>query len=378
VNEKISTTRRRSRLLFAGPEFRYELLHALVEHVDDESLVVAARQPLHGGGEAQSVILRRVVLPPAEERRQRAAEEVQLSQRLSHPNITPVLGLEEHEGVPYVVTEYMPGCFLTSAMDTALLQERNLSPALSCYVAAEVAEVLHYLHHLTGEGGRPLRLVHRAVCPASIRLGNEGQVKLGHFGMAWVEGVERLRTPPRVLRAELGYAAPEVFRCEPVDARADLYSLGLVLLEMLTGYYPFDPSDISLPPGEPPEAERYSAEVQVERSAWATPGELAQRVWRFGPEDVERAARELPEPLKRVLHKALRHHPADRYQTGAELRDELRAYLSRLGKPFGPAEAAAELKALLEPLWPGEMAAYPVEEHVFPTPEETEQQQTLH
>lgn len=353
-----------SRLLFEGQEYRYEFIRTLVEHEDHEPLVIARRRPRQGEA-PHLVLIRRVVMPPGEERRLRAAEEVQLATRLHHPNISRVFTLEEYEGEPYVIMEHMSGCFLATAMDVALLQERRLSPAFACYIAAEVADALHYAHHLEGEDGRPLRVVHRAVSPMSIRLGRSGEVKLGHFGAAYSEQPGRLRTPPLVLRADLTYAAPEVFLFEPLDGRADLFSLGVVLLEMLTGRYLLDLPDLPPVPGGPPGAAQYSAEVHAERRAWAPPGELAHHVLSLRPEEVERAAGDVPEPLKRVLHKALRREPAERYQTGGEMREELRSYLRDLGRPFGPPEAAEELASLLEPGSLREIAALPIERGVL-------------
>jgi serine/threonine-protein kinase len=357
-------------LLFEGRDHRYEYLRPLVEHQDYNPLVLARRTPLRGGGPATPVVLRRVVLPPRRERRQRALEEVQLAALLSHPRIARVYGLEEHEGRPYVVTEYVPGCFLEAASATALLEGRTLSTGLACYIAAEVAEALHYAWHHASEGGVALRIVHRAVSPMTIRLGHQGEVKLTDFGVAWSNLTGRLRTAPQVLRANVAYGAPEVVRLQRPDGRADLYSLGLVLLELLSGQSPLDPPEVAQPTEESPEVTRYNARVRTECPTWTSGGQLADRIQRFGPEDVERVARGVPGQLKRILHKALRGNPEDRYQTGAELREDLRAYL-RLGRPFGAAEAAAELAPLLfQKKSPQETRAFPTEKGVLPTPEE--------
>ena len=286
-------------------------------------------------------------MPPEDERRQRAVEEVQLATRLRHPGIVQVYGLEEYEGAPYVVMEHTQGIFLATAMETALLLGKTLAPPHAVYIAAEVAEALHYAWNSQGEDGRPLHLVHRAVSPTSIRLEFGGRVKLTDFGVAYSRMVGRLDTPSKVLRADLAYAAPEVMRRQKPDGRADLYSLGMVLLEMLSGQYPLDPPDVNVPYSGSSEVSRYNARVRPERPTWTSPGELANRILSFGPDDVERVAQQVPEPLKCILHKALHAHPDDRYQTGGEMRDELRAWLASQGNPFGPSEAEAELGTLL-------------------------------
>jgi serine/threonine-protein kinase len=358
-------------LLFTGATFRYEFIRPLLEHEDYEPTVVAWRKPLKGRAPARRVLLKRVLLPPKGERHQRASEEARLATFLDHPNITHVLGLESHQGEPYMVTEYLEGCFLETAQEAALLQGGKLSPAFAAYAASEVADALHYAHRSLGEGGQPLHLVHRALSPMRIRLGLQGEVKLGDFGVSWSKLAERLTTPPRVLRAEVSYAAPEVVSFQSFDGRADLYSLGMVLLEVLSGQHPLDPGDLNLPPGESPEAARYNARVHAERTTWASVGEMADRIQRFGPEDVERGAQEVPEGLKRILHKALRRNPDDRYTTGAEMRDALRDWLHGQGTPFGRKQAAEELAHLVrERPSPHETRAFPTERGVLLTPEE--------
>ncbi|HYO58523.1 serine/threonine-protein kinase [Archangium sp.] len=356
-------------LLFEGPEYRYTFVAPLADAHDP--MAIARRTSLHGESVPCLVILKRVKMPPEDERRQRAVEEVQLAARLRHPGIAQVYELAEHQGEPYVVMEHSPGLFLATAMETALLLGRTLAPAHAVYIAAEVADTLYYAWNSQDEEGRPLHVVHRAVSPMSIRLESSGRVKLTDFGVAYSRMVGRLDTPSKVLRAELDYAAPEVMRHQEPDGRADLYSLGMVLLEMLSGQYPLDSPDERLPFPESPEAVRYNARVRAERPSWTSVGELADRILSFGPEDVERVARKVPEPLKQILHKALRGNPDERYQNGGELRDELCAWLSGQGKRFGRSRAAAELRALdRDKPVPQETGAFPIEKGVLLTPEE--------
>ncbi|MBM7115403.1 protein kinase domain-containing protein [Archangium primigenium] len=356
-------------LLFEGPAYRYTFVSPLLDV--PEPMAIARRTPVKGEGAACGVILKRVQMPPEDERRQRAVEEVRLATRLRHPGIVQVYGLEEYEGAPYVVMEHTEGLFLATAMETALLLGRTLAPAHVVYIAAEVADALHHAWNSPGEDGRPLHLVHRAVSPPSIRLEFSGRVTLTDFGVAYSRMVGRLDTPSTVLRAELAYAAPEVMRRQKPDGRADLYSLGMVLLEMLSGQYPLDPPDVSVPFSGSAAASRYNARVRPERPSWTSPGELANRILSFGPDDVERVAAELTEPLKCIRHKALQAHPDDRYQTAGEMRDELRAWLNDQGRPFGLSDAEAELGALLrEKPSPQETHAFPIEKGVLLTPEE--------
>ena len=342
---------------FASGEFQYDVRRVLVSHPDFDTLWLANRKPLRGGP-ARPVVLKEVVLSPSSNGFARVMEEVRLVQALRHPNISTVHGFATEGDKAYVVMEYLSGCFLGSAMDAAVLLERTLSPAFAAYVASEVADALDYAHRCEDEDGRPLQLVHRGVSPVRIRLGPEGRVKLTDFGAASADSFGRIPTPPDVLRGDPAYVAPEILRgfvaspqasglplhLRGVDGRADIFSLGLVLLEMLTACHPLDaPSELwkDVPARFPPH-------VRSERPTFIELATLANRVLHFGPEQVERAVEEVPVPLQHTIARALAAEPAERHATAGQMRDELRAYLRNLEKPHGAREAEAELSGLLK------------------------------
>ncbi|HYO70446.1 MAG TPA: serine/threonine-protein kinase [Archangium sp.] len=365
---------------FESDGFRYEVLRSLLEHVDYDTLWLARCRPLKEKAPRRLVVLKQVEVPEGREGRTRAIEEVQLAEHLHHPRIARVFRLAECQGAPFVVMEHMPGAFLATIIGSALLLGRKLSPALAALIAAEVANALDYAHHCEDDRGRALHIIHRAVGPMAIRLGRNGRVKLCNFGAAFSELLGRVPTPPRVLRGNFAYAAPELIRSvsergrssllspKGTDSRADIFSLGLVLLEMIAGNHPLDPQDV-LPPEVSRRALRLVSGVKAEHSAWASIEVLADRLMRFGPEDVERIAHKAPAPLKQVAHRALRSDPAERYQSAAEMRDDLRAYLRSLRQPFGASEAAAELADILKKASTlKRKAAHPIEIGVLPWP----------
>ncbi|WP_152622265.1 hypothetical protein [Archangium violaceum] len=233
-----------------------------------------------------------------------------------------------------------------------------------------MADALDHAHRAVHDEGRALHLVHRAVGPMSIRLGHNGRVQLTNLGAAWSELMGRIRTPPQMLRGDPAYTAPEILRGfekpeagqrDPLtplalDGRADIFSLGLVLLEMLW-------LDIE---------QRFPPEVRGERpSSLLSLETLANRLLHFGPEEVQQAARELPEPLRRIVTRALRPEPAERHPTAGQLRDELRDFLQATGQPpYGAKQAKAEVKQLFAQVPdPAELPAYSiVEMGVLPMP----------
>lgn len=198
-----------------------------------------------------------------------------------------------------------------------------LPEAFACYVVAEVAGLLHAAHALTDSRG----LAHRAVTPFHIRLTGPGLVKL-----------EGLDAPSH----SLAYSAPECARGQPVDARAEVFSLGLVLVQLLTGRHLFMG------------AERFEAEV---RRAGASPApadamleacarELEERLRAYGPMELASATRAVSVELRPLVHRALAVAPEERPASPAELAHALREHLRRTGVPSGPARVRAELEAL--------------------------------
>ncbi|WNG27756.1 protein kinase [Cystobacter fuscus] len=370
-----------SRLTFESGGYLYSIQRPLVSHPDYDTLLLSSRQ-LAKGGPFKLVVLKPVLLEHGREARARAMEEVRLSKSLRHRNIAPVLGSAVHHEVAYVVMDMGHGRFLLSLMDAAVSVNRKLTHDFAAYVAAEVADALDCAHRAVDEEGRPLHLVHRAVGPMRIRVGHDGRIQLTNFGAAYSELLGRIRTPPDLLRGDPAYIAPEILLgfCKPeasqtdpltpkkLDGRADVFSLGLLLLEMLLARYPLDPPDTLWLDVE----RRFPPGVRGERSSLLPLETLANRVLHFGPDEVQRAAEELPAPLRRILSKALRPHPDERYQTAGQLRDELRAFLGRpeRRKPFGAKEAKAEANALFNQASDLErLDAYPVVERgVLPLP----------
>ncbi|HEX8821311.1 MAG TPA: serine/threonine-protein kinase, partial [Archangium sp.] len=324
------------RLLFSVAGTRYEVIRRLGQRSNGEVMLARRR---YAEGPAGAVLIKRLSRPVSDQQRQRLREEVQLAYRLNHPGIAKVYQLVLHGGLPYVVMEHVEGRSVDTVLSVAAMRQRPMSEAFVCHVVSEVADALHHAHTLTDELGRPLGIVHRDINPENIRVGTSGEVKLVDFGVAYSLLPGREATTPSVLRGDIAYASPERMRLEKVDYRSDLFSLGLVMLELLTGRHLFDLEDLE----QPARASGAVAEVRCEEPSWVPVTEMAARIARFGPEDVERALQGVSEPLKAVVHRALRREPAERYQSGLEMRDVLREFLVVQGRSYGRPEAAREV-----------------------------------
>lgn len=315
----------------------YADVKTLERRGNGEVLILAERHLPQG--QRGRVTLKRLRSPATFPRKQRLLEEVQLAFRLNHPAIAQVHHLTVHRGVPYVIMEHVDGPSLQTVISLAAMRGRPVPEPFALHVAAEVADALHHAHTLTDDAGHPLRLIHRDVSPRNVRLCQRtGAVKVTDFGAAYSRMVGREETPGLLLKGDVAYASPEYLHGRPMDARSDLFSLGLVLVELLTGRHLFDVE--RLPDGPPPPEET----VPTDEEPSLPLRQMMAWVDRSGPSDVERALAGHAEATRALVHGALRRAPEERYATAAELRDALRAALPGA---YGRPEVAAEVARLL-------------------------------
>lgn len=339
---------RRRPLLFSQGDTEYLRLRKLANGPDELKRFLCL--PRTGGREGPLVEVS-VLEPDAHWKRlARLEDAAALGALLSHPAIPRTHGLYRHGDSQYLVTEYVSGISVNMAGHYGCVRQRNLSEAFMLYVASEVAGVLSYVHTLTDAAGRPLDVLHRSVDPYNIIVRHDGAVMLANFMSACSRLPGREPVPPYVLRGELDFAAPE--RLYPmaeveVDARSDLFSLGLVMLELTTGQQLYGTDEVeqaaaALPPGHP------GVEGEVhwvsELRSWTSVEEMARRAAAFRPEHIEHLMRNVSGPMRLILHKLLRRHPSERYATAAALKTDLDACLGALGRPYGGKEALEELR----------------------------------
>jgi serine/threonine-protein kinase len=217
-------------------------------------------------------------------------KEARATSALNHPNIITIHDIGEADGHPYIATEFIDGETLRRRMSRSPL---TVDEALD--IGLQVANALAAAH----EAG----VVHRDIKPENIMLRRDGYVKVLDFGLAKLTQSQELEMPAATLTAPssrastgilmgtAGYMSPEQARTQTVDARSDIFSLGVVLYEMLSGHCPFSGS---------------------------TTGDVFTSILTDEP-SLERLGPETPESLKRVIGKSLRKDPRERYQTAREL-----------------------------------------------------------
>lgn len=210
---------------------------------------------------------------------QRFAREAQMAARLTHPHILPVYDYGEAEGIPYIAMRLVDGGTLDD-----FVREGPLPLPFITRVLGDIASALDYAH---ARG-----VIHRDLKPDNILFDAEGTLYLGDFGVAHLEDDAGAQTGPAEFTGTVAYASPEQCRGEVLTASADIYSLGVLLFEMLTGRRPFT--------GPTPLA------VMHQHLAEPAPNPLRDRP-------------DLPPALADVMHNALAKEPATRYRSAGAL-----------------------------------------------------------
>ncbi|HXF66596.1 MAG TPA: protein kinase [Burkholderiales bacterium] len=224
-------------------------------------------------------------------------QEARAAGGLNHPNIVTVYDIGKSGHVAYMAMEYLEGAELRSL----LAGGRPLAPAQALDIAAQIATGLAYAH----ERG----VVHRDVKPANIMLTRNGTVKITDFGIARMRS-SGVRTQTGVVLGSPRYLSPEQVVGKRADPRSDIFALGVILYEMVTGRAPFTGEDVS------------SIMFQILNFVPPSPGSLVPGV---------------PEMLDFIVAKALAKPPEDRYADASELARDLRECRNRLAA--GPSAA---------------------------------------
>lgn len=235
--------------------------------------------------------------------------EAQAAGHLDHPNILRVYDAGETDGEPYIVMEFVPGA---DTLRSYIRRETLLAPEEAVAYVRQCAEALDYAH--------TRGVIHRDVKPANIMLTPEKQVKLVDFGIAY-----RSETEVTQMIGSFGsprYMSPEQARGEDVGTQSDLFSLGIVLYELLSGKVPFEASNV--------------------------PGMIYQIV-NGEPAPLRDAAPELPEVVVKAVERALAKDIKVRYATGAEMANDLAVAQAALEKPEANLSDEQKL-AMLRPL----------------------------
>src|SRR5204862_872956 len=163
-------------------------------------------------------------------------DEAKLTARLVHPKIAQTFELGRADNSLFIAMEYVEGIDVLALLREFASRKRRVDPHLGAWIAHEVLDALDYAHNLQDEGGKSLGIVHRDISPSHVLLSMRGDVKLVDFGIARAIDPERAhKSKTGTLKGKYGYMSPEQVIEQNLDARSDLFSVGVVLAELLTG-----------------------------------------------------------------------------------------------------------------------------------------------
>ncbi len=230
-------------------------------------------------------------------------EEARLAARLSHPNVVHTYEVGEENGVYFIAMEYLEGQPLVRVARTSAKADQKLSAPVSARIIADALSGLHYAHELRDYDGTSLKIIHRDVSPHNIFVTYDGVVKLMDFGIAKASS-SATQTEVGVLKGKLAYMAPEQVMSDPVDRRADIFAMGIVLWELLTGERLFNSA---------------AAAATMHKLITQPIPRLSEKIPTIDPK------------LDAAVARALEKKPENRFQTAAEMRNALEEYISGSG-----------------------------------------------
>ena len=226
-------------------------------------------------------------------------DEARISVQLNHANVVHIHELGKHDDAYYIAMEYVSGKDLRSQLERFRRRKEIMPTAMAVFCATKICEGLDYAHRKKDARGQDLHIIHRDVSPQNILLAYEGEVKIIDFGIAKAANRSQ-KTQAGILKGKFGYMSPEQVRGLPIDRRSDVFAVGVIIYEMLTGEKLFvGESDFST-------LEKVrNAEVPLPRQ--------------FNPN--------IPAGLERVVMKALAREAEDRYQWASDLQEDLMRFL---------------------------------------------------
>jgi serine/threonine protein kinase len=226
-------------------------------------------------------------------------DEAKLAAQLSHGNVVRVFDLGREQDTLYIAMEYVEGFDLRDLLRLCSRHKVPLLIEFALLIITETLRGLDHAHRKRNDDGSPLGIVHRDVSPSNILLSFEGEVKLCDFGIALALGAGG-ELPEQAIQGKAGYMSPEAANGEALDARADLFSVGVILWELISGRRLY----------------RADAGPLIEQARAARVPELPDRVY---PEQ---------ERLYGIVMRALERDPTRRFASAREMLQELESYVA--------------------------------------------------
>lgn len=277
--------------------------YVLIERIAQGGMAEIYRAEYHGdGGFVRTLAVKRILPQWTEDPQfiKMLQDEAKLLVKLQHQNIVQVFELGDDSGVFYISMEYVDGVDLRRLLNSFREGGDKIPPKFVYWIVSDVLRALAFAHSRVTADGQPLGFVHRDISPQNILIARHGEVKVADFGIA--KGRHRDdQTSAGQLKGKFAYMSPEQARGEAVDSRSDLFSLGILFFEMLTGARLFDgDSDMDV---------LRKVQDVVIPTGWE---------------------RDVAPEVRAMLRKCLKKNPEERFQTAEEMLTVLSQYVHKI------------------------------------------------
>jgi|GEM_PF-2050433 len=264
---------------------------------------LAEQRGMHGFSKTVIVKMIHPDLNEQHEARSRFFDEARFASKIRHPNVVEIYDFGEQDGVFYLVMEYIQGYDLEALIEQCKKKQSSIPIALICRLMADALKGLQIIHTIRDDRGQLLELVHRDISPQNLVVASSGVIKIIDFGV--VKAREKSsRTRTGVIVGKLQYMSPEQLSSEELDARSDVFSLGLVMYELLTLEPRFRGSNL--------------LEIFYEALNEPMPDVVAKR-------------RDCPPDIVECVKRSLAQKKAERFQNAQEMQRALEAHLIQQG-----------------------------------------------
>ena len=243
-------------------------------------------------------------------------DEAKIAVQLNHANVAQIFDLGKVEDSYFIALEYVHGKDLRAIFDRCGSEGEIMPLPQACFIIMKICEGLDYAHNKRDSSGQEMGLVHRDVSPQNILISYDGEVKLVDFGIAKAVG-KASKTQAGILKGKFGYMSPEQVRGLTLDRRSDIFSMGIVLYELITGERLFHgESDFST--------------LEKVRNVEILPPSTYNR--------------KIPEELEQIVLKTLSREVDDRYEYAIDLHDDLQAFMYSSGAFYSRKDLAGWMK----------------------------------
>lgn len=303
---------------------KYQLVRKLASGGMAEVFLARAAGPM---GFEKQVVVKRILPHLADEQNfiSMFLSEARLAAQLNHPNVVQVFDFGETDGSYFLVMEFIDGVNLRVLFRKAQEQSSPLPFTFVARIISQACEGLAYAHDFVDPAdGQPMGLVHRDVSPDNVLIARNGSVRVVDFGIAKAANQTNL-TKTGTVKGKFSYMPPEQLTGQPLDRRADVFALGIVMYELLTGRKPFDTSN----------------EAFIVRAIMYEA---------FAPASQFR--HDVPEALQRILDKALAKSREERYADCRELQSDLERFILQQGEPVSQYQLSQLVQRLAPPAAP--------------------------